>query len=539
MRPGSRHVPGRTPAAERTVGAGPGGGARAASRALVRVALPAVLLGLTSSCGLMGGPLVGPDYEQAPVEVADEWIDFEDARLKSEEAQLQTWWCVFDDPVLDGLMMQAGAENLSLLAAAERVASARARRDLAVGFQYPQEQGLSGTAGGYRVSEEDANFTQAPFDRTFTQGHIDAFATWELDFWGRFRRAVESADAELQASVADHDDVMVLLYAELATRYISYRTFQDRLRYLRLNESIQLGAYELTQARFDVGEVAERDIHQARQVLEETRSLIPGAELGMRLENNALCTLLGMAPRDLSDILGEAPIPSVPPTVAIGIPADLLRRRPDVRRAERIAASRCALIGIAESDYYPRLSIAGSLGVSAEHWNDADNDGAQTSFLGANLSWSILDWGRTASNVRFFEAEFRAAVLEYQQAVLDAGREAEDSLISLIKTQERLAPQQAAADAAARTVEIVQDQYAEGEVDFSDVFLFSSNLTEQQDRLATTAGDAALALVNVYRSLGGGWTPPPDPEPEDSREPQPDAAAAPPSDPATDGDSTR
>ncbi|HZM00138.1 MAG TPA: TolC family protein, partial [Planctomycetota bacterium] len=291
-----------------------------------------------------------------------------------------------------------------------------------------------------------------------------------------------------------------------------------------------------TQARFDAGEVPERDRYEALQVLEETRSLIPDAELGLRIENNALCVLTGRPPRSLSGELGEAPIPSAPPSVAVGIPSDLLRRRPDVRRAERIAAARCALIGIAESDFYPRISILGSLGVSAEHSSDLDESDADTSFLGTSFSWSLFDYGRTAANVAAFEAEFRAAVLDYQQAVLFAGQETEDALAALIKTQERLVPQAASAEAAARTVEIVQEQYAEGEVDFSDVFLFASNLTAQQDRLATTQGDAAQALVNVYRALGGGWPAPPRDE-GDGSDPQASDEAGQASDPEHDGDS--
>jgi len=462
-------------------------------------ALAALLGGLAPGC-----IMVGPDYETPPAPVAETWIDFQDARVNTEETDLRTWWSVFRDPILDGLMCQAGEGSLTLQAAAERVSAARARRDLAAGFMYPQTQGANGGGGTTRLSEEDPNITPG-FNRTSTQWSAEVGASWEIDFWGRYRRAVESADAELQASVADYDDVMVLLYSEVAARYVSYRTFQHRLRYLRQNEEIQQGSYDVTQARFDAGEVAERDVFEARQVLEETRALIPDAELGLRIENNALCVLTGSPPRDLTPELGEGAIPVAPPSVAVGIPADLLRRRPDVRRAERIAAARCALIGIAESDFYPRISVLGRLGVSAEHSSDLDESDAETSFLGTSFTWSLFDYGRTASNVRIFEAEFRAAVLDYEQAVLSAGQEAEDALYSLFKSQERLGPQLASADAAERTVQIVQDQYAEGEVDFSEVFLFASNLTEAQDQLATAQGNVAQAVVSVYRALGGGW----------------------------------
>lgn len=466
---------------------------------------------LCAGCGLLTplgiGTLVGPDYETPAADVAEGWIDAADARIRSEEIELRTWWRVLDDPALDALMARAGAGNLTLRAAAERVAAARARRDLVEGFLWPQSQGAEGESDRVLESDLDPN-VPADFDRSTSRTGARAFATWEIDFWGRFRRAVESADAALQASVADHDDVMVLLYAEVASRYVGYRTFQARLRYLRENVVIQQGAYEIAEARFEAGEVPERDTHEARQVLEETRAQIPSAELGLRLENNALCLLTGRTPRDLLPELGEAGIPTPPVSVAAGIPADLLRRRPDVRRAERIAASRSALIGIAESDFYPRLALAGSLGVSAEHASDLGDDGSGTRFLGASFTWSILDYGRTASNVRAFEADFRAAVLDYRDAVLRAGAEAEDALMAFVKTQEVLVPQQAAVDAASRTVQIVQDQYAEGEVDFSEIFLFASNLTDQQDRLAVVQGDAAQALIDLYRALGGGWDAP-------------------------------
>jgi NodT family efflux transporter outer membrane factor (OMF) lipoprotein len=473
------------------------------------IACYGILIAAVPACGLLEplglGTLVGPDYEQPPAAVESAWLEFRDGRIESEEVRLQTWWSVFSDPVLDGLMARAASDNLTLQSAAERVAFASARRDLAAGFMYPQSQGARGAAGTSRLSELEAN-SSPDLDRTSTNYAGEAFATWEIDFWGRYRRAVESADAELQASIADYDDVLVLLYAEVASRYVDYRTFQARLRYLRANLLIQQAAFDIAQARFDAGEVAERDVHEARQVLEETRAQIPLAELGLRAQNNALNLLLGLTPRDLSVELGEAGIPRVPESVAVGIPADLLRRRPDVRRAERIAASRSALIGIAESDFYPSISLVGSLGVSAEHSSDLDDSDAQAGFVGATFQWSILDYGRTAANVRAFEAAFRAAVLDYQQAVLRAGSEAEDAIYSLLKTQEVLEPQLATVAAASRTVEIVQDQYAEGEVDFSTVFLFASNLQEQQDRLAVAQGDAAQSLVNLYRVLGGGWS---------------------------------
>lgn len=470
---------------------------------LLSLAAPLLLAG----CGLLPGGeayLVGPDYETPGAAAAERWIDFQDARVRSEEADLGAWWDVFKDPALSKLVAQARQENLTLRAAAERVVASRARLGVATGYLYPQTQGASGDAAVVRRSENTAD-SPPGMDRTVSSFDLSVGAAWELDFWGRYRRGVQAADAELDASIADHDDVLVLLYAEVAARYVRYRTFQERLKHLRDNLAIQEKSFQLAQDRFGAGAVTERDVHESRQVLENTRARIPEAERGLRLENNALCVLTGSVPRDLSKELGEAPIPEAPASLVVGIPADLLRRRPDVRRAERIAAARSALIGIAEADFYPSISILGSLGVSAEHASDLGKSGSLTGYVGPSFRWSLLDYGRTASNVQAFEAAFRSAVYDYREAVLRAGGEAEDAMATFLRTRDVLVPQGEAVRAAARTVEIATDQYTQGAVDFSTVFLFSSTLTEQQDRLAVARGDVALALIDLYRALGGGW----------------------------------
>ena len=490
----------------RTAGAAP----RNRRRAALLLASTALLAG----CGLLGRmgltTMVGPDYAPAETASAERWIDSSDGRVKSEPADLSAWWKVFGDPGLDKLMAKAVEGNLSLRGAFERVAAARARRDLAAGFQYPQVQGATGGATRTRLSEDEAAATRGG-DRSVTQWDASVGAFWELDLWGRYARAVESADAELEASIADHDAVLVLLYSEVARRYVAYRTFQERVGFIKANIKVQEASFQIAQDRFSAGAVSERDVHEARQVLEQTRARLPALEAGLRTQANALCILVGVPPRDLAAELGAGTIPAVPASVVVGIPADLVRRRPDVRRAERQAAARCALIGIAEADYYPSFSITGSAGVSAEKAGDLFTSDALTTVIGARFSWTLLDYGRTAANVRIYEAEYREAVLGYQDAVLRAGGEVEDAVVSFLKATETIAPQSAAVAAASRTVEISKEQYNQGAVDFSTVFLFTGVLTEQQDFLAETRGSAALALVDLYRALGGGWTPPPEP----------------------------
>jgi NodT family efflux transporter outer membrane factor (OMF) lipoprotein len=473
--------------------------------ALLPLAL--VLPLLSSGCGLANwignGFKVGPNYVEPEVSVAGGWIDYEDPRVKSEEADLARWWEVFQDPMLDELVERAYAQNLTLKAAAERIAGSRARRNVAFGNLFPQEQEA---VGGYSYSSLSERTANPPLDGSFGSWDLGFVVGWELDFWGRYRRAIEAAEAEVDASVATFDDVLVLLLSEVATNYILYRTFQERLVFVRENVRLQEESYAIAQAQFDVGWTKEKDLQSSRLVLEQTRARIPPLEAGLRQAQNAICFLLAHPPEDLSEVLGtERGIPTVSPAVAVGIPADLVRRRPDVRRAERLVAAQSAIIGVAESDFYPRFSILGNIGFSAESVGDLFTSKALTGSIGPQFQWNILHYGRILNSVRAEEASFRELSLAYQEAVLRAGKEAEDAVVAFLKAHEQLRYLQASVDAAQRIVEITDDQLKFGDIDYTALFLFQSELTEQQDRLAFNRGEIALNLIALYRSLGGGW----------------------------------
>jgi NodT family efflux transporter outer membrane factor (OMF) lipoprotein len=471
---------------------------------LTWVLLPLVL----SGCGLgewaRNGGKVGPNYQVPPTEVAAHWIDYQDARLSSQGQDLSRWWGVFGDPVLDGLIEEAYRQNLSLRAAGERIMESRARRGIAVGNIFPQNQQAAGSWTANKASTEAAN---AGLEQYFHNWEAGFNVSWELDLWGRFRRAIEAADADLDASVANFDDVLVVLLADVTANYVQYRTFQVRIEVARRNVGIQEKSYQLALDKFNAGASTERDYQQAKQVLEQTRALIPQLEAGARQAANALCVLLGTPPRDLTDRLGDAAgIPSPPPELALGIPADLLRRRPDVRRIERQAAAQSALIGVAKSDLYPRFSLLGSIGVRAEDFSNLfDTPGSVSGFVGPSFQWDILNYGRIEGNVHVQEARFRQLVLGYQEAVLRAGREAEDAAITYLKAQERARYLDGSVAAATRTVEITYDQFQQGAIDFTPVFLFEGTLADQEDELAIAEGQIALSLVDLYRALGGGW----------------------------------
>jgi NodT family efflux transporter outer membrane factor (OMF) lipoprotein len=468
----------------------------------------ACLLPLLASCGLgrwlANGFKVGPNYEQPEAQVAIDWIDYQEPDLARTEVDLSQWWTVFHDPVLDRLIHEARQQNLGLKASLARVAEAAALLGIARSELFPQEQALTGS---YQANKFSTVGTTPVPDAWVSSYALGAQFGWELDLWGRFRRSIEAAEASLQATQADHDDATVVLLGEVAASYLRYRTFQERLAAARRNVEIQQGNYELTVLRRDAGVVTDRDVHMAKQVLEQTQSLIPSLEQGRREANNALCVLRGMPPQDLTDELGAAgTIPALPVQVAVGAPADLLRRRPDIRSVERQLAAQSAQIGVAESDLYPHLSLTGGLGVAAAgSGNLFDTPASLFGFIGPTFRWDVLNYGRFENNIEAQQQRFEQLLNLYRNAVLQASREAEDSIASFLNSQKRASSLQLSRDAADRALQITLDQYREGTVDFTAVFLFQGTLAEQDDALADARGNIALSLVALYRSLGGGW----------------------------------
>lgn len=476
------------------------------------LSLIAMAVNVSGCCYVPGGSCrdwwrngfkVGPNYCQPAAPVASQWIDYTDPRVKSDEQQLGAWWTVFDDPTLNGLIETAYRQNLTLRAAGTRILEARALRGIAAGNLLPQSQSAFTDYTRVKLSQNVAN---PPVEAWFSNWDAGVGASWELDFWGRFRRAVEAADAELDASVENYDDVLVVLLSEVAANYVQYRTFQQRLVYAKANVEIQRNSVKLATDMFEGGATTERDTHQAQQLLSQTEALIPALEIGKRQAANRLCTLLGMPPTDMDAMLGEGVgVPTTPEDVIVGVPADLLRRRPDVRRAERQVAAQSARIGVAVSDLYPHISLIGTIGVEAEHAGDLFRTGSMIGSVGPGINWEILNYGRLVNNVRVQDARFQTLAYEYQEQVLTAGREVEDAMVAFLRTQEQTEHLATSVAAADRTVEITKEQYRQGAVDFTPVFLFEGILTEQQDLFAASQGDVALSLIAVYRALGGGW----------------------------------
>jgi len=316
---------------------------------------------------------------------------------------------------------------------------------------------------------------------------------------------IEAADAHLDASIEDYDAALVTLIGDVAQNYVQLRIVEQQIVYIEENVELQKETLGIAKARFNGGQATELDVDQAESVLAQTESQTPSLEIQRRQLANRICILLGLPVQDLDTFLGRAPIPSTRPDVVIGIPADMLRNRPDVRRQERKTAMESARIGMAESDLYPAISVTGNLGYSARHFSQTFSGDAFSGAVGPGFRWNVLNYGRILSNIERVEATFEAQVANYQQTVLQAGLEAENAIVEFLKSQEQTKKLEVSVKAMEKSAQIAMVQYKGGLVDFNRVSLIEQNLVSQQNLLAQAQGNTTLGVVNLYRALGGGW----------------------------------
>lgn len=470
-----------------------------------RMLLPLLVLltGCTSfKTYCKNGFKVGPNYGRPQVAVAPDWID-QSNLLRRQANDAAQWWLVFNDPILDELILEGYAQNLTLRQAGARILEARAVQGIAIGGLFPQVQQANGSYTHTLRSNRAITIPSA--DRHFSNWQTGLNMSWEIDFWGRYRRLIEASSAELDATVENYDDVLVTLLADVGQAYVEIRTLQKRIELAESNVKALVGSRDIAKARFDAGATSEVDLLQAQTILSQTEALIPRLQADLRVANNRLCILLGRPPEDLVIQMASSPIPNPPLEVAVGIPADLIRRRPDVRQAERLLASQCARIGIAEADLYPSLSINGTIGVSAQQFDDMFRAGSGYGTIGPQMNWNIFNYGRLLNNIRIQDARFQQLARAYEQQVLVANQEAEDAIIRYFKARERVVILETAVGAAERSSKLVLDLYREGKADYNRVFNVLTFLVAQQDLLAQAAGDVGLFLVEINRALGGGW----------------------------------
>jgi NodT family efflux transporter outer membrane factor (OMF) lipoprotein len=510
---------------------------RSAAIAFRAVIWTAFALSLSGCVGVKdyvcNGFKVGPNYCPPLGETAEQWIEDADGRLRQDVADLSCWWGVFQDPVLEGLIANAQVHNLSLREAGYRVLQARAQLGIARGGLFPQSQYASGSyrrsgtpvgprspitaeiGPGNLIPEGEYTF-ELQSENNFVNQWNDGFSLgWELDFWGRYRREVAASTHALEASTAGYDEVLVTMLADIAATYVQIRTLQTRIEFVQQNIAEQRKIVEIIQRLHEIGDPRpERRLEQPRQyhveqiqsILAQTESAVPQLQIELRLACNRLCVLLGIPPRDVLEEIGLGAIPSAPREVAVGIPADLLRRRPDVRRAERQVAAQAEQIGIAMAEFFPSITISGTLGYSSPEFDQLFNASrAFNSDVGPAFHWNILNYGRIQNNVRVQDAHFRELLTNYQNLVLQANAEVESGLVRFLRAQERAVALDRSVKHMQRAVAGIEAARELRGADANQISIITQTKVQQQDLQAQAHGEVAQGLIQVYRALGGGW----------------------------------
>lgn len=447
---------------------------------------------------------VGPNYHRPPAAVSDQWIDAADPRVSPDPAPLVNWWQALNDPALTALVEGSYRQNLPLKEAAYRVLAARAQYGFAIGNFFPQQQQMTSDYTRRSVSESVANHQATP-SKFFDVWDGGFNLSWEIDFWGRYRRSILSAKAQLNASVEDYDAVLVTLIGDVATAYIQLRTAEAAILVLQENVVLCRKIVEICKDRFKGGATSELDVQQAEALLGLIASFIPEQEILRREASNRLCVLIGIPAADLAGRIGPGGIPPVNPYVALGIPANLLRQRPDVRRNERLVAAQSEQIGIATSNLYPHLYINGTIGVASSPIAQLFEPRSLTGGVGPSMQWNIFNYGRLVNQIHVQEAHFGELVAAYQNSVLVANEEVENGIVSFLQSQEQAKARAYAVKAARKAVEISLEMYQDGRTDLNRVFVVERELALQQRQYTRSLGDIDLGLVQIYRALGGGW----------------------------------
>lgn len=445
---------------------------------------------------------MGPNYVRPEVPVSKDWNTSFNGNLNTRDTDDQTlaaWWTTFNDRNLSGLIERAAAGNLDLKLARARVREARARRCIAEAALLPTLDGTGSATRSRPVSDPGSSKTSDLYTANFD-------AAWELDIFGGVRRSVEAAEGDLQASEEDLSNVLVSVLSEVALNYLDVRIYQERITVAEVNLESQSETYQLAQWRYEAGLSDELAVQQARYNLENTHSQIPALRTGLDAAMNRVAVLLGEQPgRVHAELEQREPIPVPPLKVAVGVPADLLRRRPDVRQAERELAAQTARVGVATADLYPKFALSGSIGLEFLTMNNTTS--RSLSLLGGpGVTWAIFQGGAVRQNIEAQSALQEQALIQYEAVILGALEEVENALVAYAEVQQRRQALSDATQAARRAAELAQQKYEAGLTDFANVLDAQRSLLSFQEQLALSNGNVTSNLVRLYKALGGGWT---------------------------------
>lgn len=496
-----------------------------------RCILMATLLGCLGGCTplrdwVRKGFKVGPDYCPPPVASEEDWIDSGAPLLSAGQVDEGAWWALLNDPVLNDLTAQVRANNWTLREMGARVLASRAQFDYTKGKLFPQNQSINGT-----YSRNVFGFDQGPlppeflsllgYQKWFNTGLASFAVGWEMDFWGKYRRAIEGQAAELEASVATRDQALVILQAEVADAYVQYQVAKSQAGLARRLAEFEGELVRLSNIKFKEGATSEVDPRTSETAYQGTLAKLRGYEMQSRLAMNRICVLTGRPPRDLEKELGDSGLPDLPGKLVVGIPQDLIRRRPDLREAERMVAAQSARIGVATSELLPALSVNGNIGVYYTTLGNFARSGSLEGSIGPAIHWNVLNYGRLLAKVHYEDARLGESVAALENRVLEAQREVEDGIIRYLKTGEIIADLSRGAASARRAMELGVLQYRENAANYLWVYNLERALAQTLEQLINARGQQLLALVETYKALGGGWNIQDNPG-GDIPEPQPD-----------------
>jgi NodT family efflux transporter outer membrane factor (OMF) lipoprotein len=451
--------------------------------------------------------MVGPNYKEPKTPVATHWPQ-KNSTIKETPFHHALWWEVFHDKALTSLINQGYHSNISVQIAGVRVLQARAQLAQSVGELYPQEQAMVGNLTYNRLG---GSSLQKLLPSTFDTALLGFSANWELDFWGKYRRAIEANDATFLASIAAYDNALVTLTSDIASTYLKIRTDEAQIQVAKSNIQVQTTSLNIARSRFNAGQTSLVDVEQAQTELSQTEASLPSLYTHLQHQKNALAVLLGTIPNGADKTLQQGHgIPKAPTSVAVGIPRETLARRPDIHQARLEAIAQSASIGAIKANLFPALSLLGSFSFTANtidksSLSDIFNWSSRTIAAGPGLNWPILNYGQITNAVRVQDAIFQQALLKYVDIVLKAQQEVQDNITAYIQAKQAEQFLSKANRSATKSLKLALVRYKEGETDFTPVLNAEQQLLSVQRSLVNAEGDIPQALVALYRALGGGW----------------------------------
>lgn len=461
---------------------------------------------------LNGCAMVGPDYNTPTAQTSSTW-NTDGTGVETNPTQDAVWWKNFNDSVLSHLIEIGYRNNLTLQSAGVKVLQARAQLAQSVGELYPQQQAISTNYTRQRVGGSNQYASLLPTNLETNSASIGA--SWEPDFWGQYRRAIRANDANFLASLASYDNALISLTADIGASYITIRTYQSQLAVTEKSIAVLEQSLQLTKTRYHHGQVSLSEVEQINTTLNQTKSTLPTLRASLEVEKNALAVLLGTTPDKIDALLKspsrtQATIPTAPTTIAVGIPKDILRQRPDVYQAELQAIAQCEEIGAIKAQLYPAFTLSGSFGYSSSNsGNSSTKDIFQwanhTYSIGPSLNIPIFNYGQITNQVRTQDAIFQQSILNYQNIVLNAQKEVQDGIFSYVESEKTLKSMTAANDAALQTLQLTIARYEAGQVDYLDVLNVEETQLGVQSALVNAQSNVPQGAISLYRALGGGW----------------------------------